>query len=172
MRKETEYSRLMNDESTHEQGDHQYMIMPVVINCNRNNDEVLFKAKEVIGVVLHENMKEEYIQTVLRDKLPNWFVEKCAKELSDEEKRAYLERKRSLPLEEQIALANSRGWSVENWIHWFEPENRAWFWWSCKLEGDSKIVLSIAVDSWPTATGSLEWLFTACGCEGISINEN
>lgn len=61
------------------------------------------------------------------------------------------------------------GWTLEDWIYWFEPNNRVWFWWDAPLLGVDALTVSILVYEHPFAWESLEVLFKQLGA--IEIEE-
>lgn len=68
--------------------------------------------------------------------------------------------------EEQVATREGMGWTFDNWLYWFEPDQRCWFWHSlCVLE--EKIEFTAEIEGWPFASGALRQLFRASGASDV-----
>ena len=74
--------------------------------------------------------------------------------------------RRSLPWEKQVSLEKNKKWSLENWLVWFKPETKEWFWWNDhkfdgEIENTNFLIEVTALDD-PFASGAFKWLFRAC----------
>lgn len=58
-------------------------------------------------------------------------------------------------------------WIFENWIYWFEPENRFWFLWSLEPVDDTHLKISILVHEHPFLSEALEVLFMKLGTDEL-----
>ena len=58
-------------------------------------------------------------------------------------------------------------WIFENWIYWFEPENRFWFLWSLDPVDDTHLKISILVHEHPFPSEALEVLFMKLGTDEL-----
>jgi hypothetical protein len=99
--------------------------------------------------------------------LPQWFVDACAPEQSQQETEEWLVWWRSLPPDEQAAAEDAQPWSLGDWLHWFKPEERTWFWWDARVISPDTLRLIVQITDWPTPLGSLRWLLTAAGAREI-----
>lgn len=157
---------LSNEKSKGEQKN--ILLVDCIIQCDEDAQEVLLKAVTVMKNLLSALQNKSVQQVDWPSTLPTWFTRRCSPEMTPEQADEYLKKWQSLPPEEQVQLERERRWSLDSWIYWFEEEERTWYWWSANIDGESRIVLSIQVPFWPTAIGSLEWLFKACGAKEVN----
>jgi hypothetical protein len=133
-----------------------------IVRCEGESWQVLAKAKTALVIVNQTAMGEWPADSAWSRLLPDWFVARCTPELSQEEAAAELSRRKSLSAEEQMQ-AERDGWSVLNWVYWFQPENRKWYWWDAEERDANTIIIAVEVEDWPFPWGSLAWLFRAAG---------
>jgi hypothetical protein len=69
----------------------------------------------------------------------------------------------STPLDEQARVEKTKTWSVSNWIYWFQPGERQWFWWDAVAEDTDTLQVVVEVDGWPFPWKNLDWLLQAAG---------
>jgi len=136
------------------------------ISCPFGADEVLTKAKDILKIVGDAAIAGWPFNKNIIVKLPDWFTAACSPEMSPEDAQRWLTWWRSLSPREQRKAELEKGWSLENWLYWMEPDNRQWFWWDAKII-DNDIALAIEVEGWPFPWGSLRWLFLASGASAI-----
>jgi hypothetical protein len=103
----------------------------------------------------------------LSEYLPSWFVSECASEQSPEELEQWLAWWKTLAPHEQLRAEESQRWSLEDWIYWFKPENRQWYWASARKIDPNTLDIAVEVDNWPFPWGALGWLLRAAGAEKI-----
>jgi hypothetical protein len=84
--------------------------------------------------------------------------------MSPAEKENYLR----LPYEERI---RDRPWSLLNWLYWFRPQDRQWYWSRAECSDASTIIVEIQPDGWPYPHGALDWLFIASGAQRVETDE-
>lgn len=58
-------------------------------------------------------------------------------------------------------------WTFENWLYWFEPENRFWFLWSANAIDETHLKISILVHEHPFPSEALEVLFMKLGTDEL-----
>jgi len=141
------------------------MLITFIVKCDENSFEILSKCKEVLKIVLEHNENLELPLDEWRKLLPEWFIKKCSKERTKEEIDEYAK----LPIEERDKIAETSGWRLSDWLYWFEPDQRQWYWWSSKIVDSNTIKIVVAIEGWPFPWGALEWLCIACGA--IDIEE-
>lgn len=134
-------------------------LMRFVSRCSGDAPTVLARCKEVMRVALAQDVErwptdEEWISL-----LPSWFVAACADEATAEQ-QAQDWFKLS---EEEKSRLESAPWSVSEWVYWFLPEQRQWFWWDASTLDVNRIEVSVEIYGDPFAWGSLEWLLRASG---------
>ena len=103
--------------------------------------------------------------------LPEWFVVACAREPTAEEAQAWLARWQSLPWEEQQREERAREWTLAAWLHWMQPDQRAWLWWDAVALDENRATVAIEVEEWPFPWGALAWLFRASGAASVEPEE-
>lgn len=104
-----------------------------------------------------------------RELLPSWLVDACAEEESPEESERWLIWWRALDEKERLEAANSRKWSLADWLHWLQPGERQWSWWDSSVAEDGSLRLVVEVAGWPSPIGALEWLVRAAGAHRIYL---
>ena len=62
-------------------------------------------------------------------------------------------------------------WTLDGWLHWFQPEERIWYWWDEVARDDHTGVIRVIVRDWPYPYGSLRWLARACGATSLEEEE-
>ena len=127
-------------------------------HCAGNAPEVLSRCKEVMQIVLAQDVERWPTDEEWNSLLPDWFVAACADEQTlQEEMKRWFER----PVEERIPDETS--WTVGGWVYWFLPDERQWLWWDASvLDADTvEIVVQTCGDPFPW--GSLDWLMKASG---------
>jgi hypothetical protein len=113
-----------------------------------------------------ERCREVMLAVVDRRALPAWFADACAPEMSREEADAWLARWQRLA-PEQVAMERDQAWALEDWLAWFGPEERQWFWWDATVQSADRMLLEVEVAGWPAPLGSLVWLMRASGAETV-----
>lgn len=101
--------------------------------------------------------------------LPEWFVQACAREESNEEQASWLRWWRSLDGEARARAASERPWTVDDWLYWMRPDERQWFWWESRMASPDAGLVSVEVADWPAAVGSLLWLLRASGVDDLVV---
>lgn len=135
--------------------------------CSGEASTVLDKVKQILDTVLSLSRDpwpsdEEWSQL-----LPAWLVESFVPERSREELEEWLQRWRSLPPEEKGAAAQAAGWSLGDWIYWFQPEERQWSWWSAAVLDPDLLQIRVQAQDWPFPSEAFEWLIKAAGADSV-----
>ncbi|MBS9386409.1 MAG: hypothetical protein NTY89_18550 [Nostocales cyanobacterium LacPavin_0920_SED1_MAG_38_18] len=146
-------------------------IVRFIVQCPNNAEMVLNHAKEVLEAVLKQMPDETLDNDIWNISLPNWFIDACAPEKSQEEAEQWLKWWRSLPPQEQEKASKDVKWSLEDWIYWIKPNMRQWFWWDAIIDDACTIRIAVEVEAYPFAWGSLEWLFKASGANIVQAEE-
>lgn len=139
------------------------VVISFIARCAGDATQVLDRCKEVLSVVLQPDTEDWPSTDEWRSRLPEWFVERSAEEISQEE----AERRIRLPLEERIRF--NQKWSVSAFVHWFKPNERYWYWWDAVVENDDIVQIKVVANDEPFPWGSLEWLLKASGA--VSVEE-
>ena len=80
----------------------------------------------------------------------------------------WLERWETLSPEQRQVESADAGWSLEDWLYWFEFENRYWYWWDAKFLPESdRILVQLEIDDWPFPSDALQWLFIVAGASSF-----
>lgn len=135
-------------------------LVDFVAECVPDAVTTLRKVKEVWAIVLAHNLQAPNLDR-WRDLLPEWFIAQCGPEISMEEAL----RRRALPMEERIRYAQT--WSLSAWVHWLQPSERHWSWWTATPISSSILRITVAANSHPFPSGSLEWLLKCCGAHHV-----
>lgn len=146
-------------------------MVEIVAACDGDAEQVLARSREVLGLIVARQSDGWLALEEWRDVLPGWFTNACADEESLEETERWLQWWRRLPPEEQARAVSERSWSLANWLHWLQPEERQWFWWDAAVSGRDMLRVQVEVSSWPAPLGALEWLLRAAGGKRVSDGE-
>lgn len=139
--------------------------------CRGNAQQVIESSKVVLMIVNENSAGEWPNDDKWRELLPSWFVARCGPELSQEQAEAEMARWRTLTREEQVREEESELWSLSNWIYWFKPENRYWYWWDARPLDDKTLVVAVEAHEWPFPSGALVWLLRAAGADKVEAEE-
>lgn len=142
-------------------------LISVLAHCVGNAPEILVRCREVMRIVLAQDVERWPTDQKWLSLLPGWFVTAC---VDDEALR--LEAQRWLELSDaERAAAVSGPWSVGGWTDTFLPHQRQWFWWDAStLNGDAvRVLIEIFAD--PFSWGALEWLLKASGAVGVERDQ-
>lgn len=143
-------------------------ILHLRVECDGDAGEVLQRSQEVLLAILDNPAREI---ASLRAAVPEWFRDSCAPEETPEQARARIERRRSLPLEQQLREEREERWSVDAWLHWFTDEERFWSWWSAHVVSPNTLDISVAVTDWPAPLDALGWTFRAAGANHVEADD-
>jgi hypothetical protein len=154
-----ELTRLHNGPDPGERPDG--LLAALIVNCSGDAAVVLRWAKDVLTLVLQQPDPSMISIERWRELLPDWFVRRCAPEITKEE----AERRRLLPTKERIALAEH--WSLGGWIYWFRPNERWWKWWDDEVTSPNVVRVRLVVPGFPYPSGAVEWLLAASGASSI-----
>ena len=138
-----------------------------VVDCNGNAGEVLARAKEVLLSVLQTTVGGWPELQQWKVVIPNWFFNTFSIEMTDEEALEWLEGWRAMSLKQRIVAEQEKGWSFSNWIGWFSPNERCWYWWDASIKNANTISVTVLSKGSPSSYGALRWLFVACGANSM-----
>jgi hypothetical protein len=141
--------------------------------CRGDSETVLQNAKEVLTALVRKAISEWPWPDdhKWRNALPQWFVERCGEELTAEEAEKWLEWWRGLPWEKQQQVEKEKPWSLSDWIYWFHPNQRTWYWWDAQCTSAYVCWVATEVDEWPFPWGALDWLFRAAGAVSVKAED-
>lgn len=142
-----------------------------IAQCAGNSWQVLSKAKAVLTKVDQVAIEGWPANSAWREVLPDWFIARSAPEQTREQAEASLKRWQALSPDEQVRVEREKAWSLLDWLYWFQPENRTWFWWDAAEQDANKIVIAVEVDGWPFPWAALAWLFRAAGATRVDTEE-
>lgn len=143
-------------------------IVQFVVKCDGNASDVLNTAISVMKTVCSECASGWSEGVEWQSLLPAAFVSACAKEMTPEEADRWLNHWLSLSHEERESEERDRRWSLDNWVHWLQPNERLWQWWDARLDNADRITVSVAVESWPFGWGAITWLFRGSGAVNVT----
>lgn len=145
-------------------------LVEVAVATSGDIDAVLARCREVLLVVLQASRDEWPSGDTWSERLPRWFVQGCAAEEPAEAAR-WLAWWRGLDGEARERAANARRWTLSDWLHWLQPEERQWFWWDGVALSQHEARILVEVPGWPIALGALEWLVRVAGAESAKVAE-
>ncbi len=126
-----------------------------IASCDEKSTEVLKRVRDALNIVLSQDVRHWPEYEEWRQMLPDWLVRRFTAQLTMEEAL----NRRELPFEVQQTF----DWSLENWIYWFEPENRQWHWWDARVVDQNTINVYLEASDFPFASDALRWLFLVAG---------
>ena len=137
--------------------------------CAGDAGAVLARAREALDPVLSHlggrwPADEEWPRV-----LPDWLVRASAPEPTDAEAKAQLARWQRLSQDEQAREAATAAWTLLNWVYWFCPEDRQWWWWNACVQTPDVALVEVQIDGWPAPTGALCWLLRAAGAVEVTV---
>ncbi len=79
-----------------------------------------------------------------------------------------------MPWDEQVRVNEELRWSLADWLYWFEPKQRFWYWWDAAVKSPELVRVALEVTEWPfpwDSLKSLKWLFRAAGAQRVTAEE-
>lgn len=94
--------------------------------------------------------------------LPRWLAGAFAPERTSAEAEAWLARWRAAP--DPVAFQRASGWTAENWLHWFSPDNGFWSVGDVRTaDGGLRLEVDLDHDDDPLPMEALRWLALTAG---------
>lgn len=149
-----------------EKDKYPYGMIPLSLmaECRGNADEVQTKALEVLKTMARKSLTASWpSDTEWHAILPDWFVSRCAQEMTDEEINRYNKWLHKKPRAEQVRTEQERNWPLSAWLYWFEPSNREWYWWSSEVNDTNTLEIKLITPGWPFPWEALRWLLCVAG---------
>jgi hypothetical protein len=146
-------------------------LVEVVVGASGDVGDLLIRCREVLRTVLEVTGEEWSSDGTWSKKLPDWFVQGCVAEQSAEEAAKWLAWWRGLDDEARARAARERPWSLSDWLHWLQPDERQWYWWDGVAHGQHEARILVEVPGWPVALGALEWLLRVAGADSVEVVE-
>ncbi len=171
---QNERSRLLDSVSLEEEAEYLYLVS-YLAQCPAGTECVLAKIKEVLLVIDNTLLHNDSWLSLKewRSLLPDWFVVKCRKERTPDENQEYLTWWDSLSQEEKAKQAKlPQVWSLGNWISYFDPEQRQWYWWSARSVSSQHLLIIIGTRGHPFPSGAFLWLLQASGAVKVEEIED
>lgn len=106
--------------------------------------------------------------------LPTWFSKRFRDEWTAEREAAWLAEWRLGDDKKRLQMENAAGWSLADWLYWFEPghDERQWRW-AAGIPTTTNIArVGLSVDGIPVAYGALTWLLECAGGQSITEFSN
>jgi len=139
--------------------------------CQDDAEAVAQRACEVLRAVLVSGSPSWPTDAEWRNRLPGWFIDASAREMTQEEAEQWLDKWRAMTAEEKAALEETQRWALADWLHWLQPSERQWEFWECGASDSHMVRLTVKVNSWPIAHGALDWLLRAAGADRVVTEE-
>ena len=135
--------------------------------CNNDAPLVLERSKEVLLKVNRALQFGDPEETEWSSILPAYFVYRCVPDCPHTLSKRRVELRRKLynimTPEENGLFIDMLSWNLLSWIHWFQNEERYWYWWDSCLHDNNRILVTVEIHEWPCPTDELSWLFRGCG---------
>lgn len=148
--------------------------VPAGMYCSRFLIESDNDARAVLARV------ERTLSCVLQNCRPYWptseqwsrilsedFVGQFSPEATAEEVEIWLKQWRTLSPENRKIAEDTIGWTLTNWIEWFRPDERYWYWWGASVKGENRIYADILSEEVIFPKESFDWLFVANGAGSV-----
>lgn len=132
-------------------------------DCKQDAKDVLVKLSEVLSVLFKNALGEWPTIDAWGTILPTWFVDSFSPEMLPAEAEKWLEHWRTLPINEQLIAEKEKGWSFSNWIEWFRPDDRQWYWWNGIAEDKNSVRITLITSESPFPHGVLDHLLEIAG---------
>lgn len=132
---------------------------------------ILARVREVLTLIVREDADHWPSDATWATRLPRWFVEASAPEESDADGEARMADWAKLSAAERDAAEASERWTVGDFVYWFQPANRQWWWWDAEVTGPSGLRVHLVVEDRTVADEALQWLLRAAGASEV-INQN
>lgn len=150
---------------------------PVTINARTHSDtsahETLSKVVDVLERVITTLARGEWPSTEewASSILPRWLADAFSPEMSAEDVEQWLSQWRAADFATQVRMEKQKGWSLEEWLHWFAagPDERQWCWGNAAVQSDNSFDVTIFASGTPFASGALTWLIEAAGAEQVTL---
>jgi hypothetical protein len=141
----------------------------LTLTCSETAEECLARLREVLEPI--EAAREPWPALEEWERLlPEWFVASCARPMSPEEARSWVEQWRKMSPEEQSLANASQHWSLPDWLYWMEPSHLVWKWADGKVRTSQELEVFLEVDGWPVPLGAFEWLARAAGAKDVRVS--
>jgi hypothetical protein len=132
------------------------------LHCPDGSEATLEQIRDVLITILKDGSLSRDVEGWAAG-LPSWFVSQCVRDLTETEMAEFL----SWPLEKRMAWGEK--WSLADWLHWFEPEQRQWEWWGAKCPSASELLITLLPLDTPFAHGALDWLCSCAGADEVIL---
>lgn len=132
-------------------------LIEFTVSCPLNATSVISRVQETLEIVLGKISRTQKMS--LQDweqQLPQWLIQAFQSQPSEPIQPTWWQNILTLGKAEA-----EQSWSLENWLYWFEPQNRNWFWWSASVISANQIKLILDVQDYPLTIDALRWLFLA-----------
>jgi hypothetical protein len=143
-----------------------------IAKCPGSATTVLAKAKNVLLIVNEASTGEWPDEKTWRALVPSWFGSRCPPNRTREEAEAELRAFNQLTASEQIKRIRSAEWPLLDWLEYFRPNKREWYWWDGSAIRNSFLAMAVEVNGWPFSWVSLSWLLRACGAIEVGDEED
>jgi hypothetical protein len=145
-------------------------LVELIVSTRRSPQHLIDRCREVLIAVVSTPPEPWPSNDQWAGLLPPWFVDGCAAEESEEDSEQWLAWWRTLSHEDQFAASEAAQWSLADWIHWFQPDERQWYWFDGRVIDESRAAVQVELDGWPAPLGSLKWLLRVAGAQNVEVS--
>lgn len=129
---------------------------------------VIERVRGVLAVINAESLAGWPPENRWRQVLPGWMLDRFSNEMSQSEAEAWLSEWRGLSPKEKQRLEREKGWALSEWLEWFDPEERVWYWWDANILSSDRVLVAIEVECWPFPWKAFAWLLESAGASHVS----
>ena len=157
--RETELSRLLPGAAAAPlpQGSYPFRLSA---QCDAPPARVLERVTEVLRAIVREDPEAWPVREDWVARLPRWFVDACRPERTPEQAASDLAAWRTA---RAAGEADEPAWTLMNFLYWFGPDMRHWWWWSATICETDTFVLVLACDEFDPPHDALLWLLHTAG---------
>jgi hypothetical protein len=142
--------------------------MRLAVRCDGPAAAVLGRVRDVLADILRQDPEAWPDEDAWPALLPGWFVAACAPERTPEQAAADLAAWRENLDAGRHGKVESRAWSVADFVYWFTPEMRNWWWWDATLTAPDAFALTLVADEVDPPRDALLWLLRAAGAAAVT----
>ena len=141
------------------------------VACQSDAATVLERVREVLQIVVRQDLDHWSSLSQWSVLLPPWFVRVSAPEQTKQEAEQWLTWWRGLSPEEQETELKCQRWSIGEFVHWFQPPKREWWWWGADVLSADRLRICLAVEELTSFHEALDWLLRTAGAIHV-VDEN
>jgi hypothetical protein len=141
------------------------VLVGIHMRCT-NSSVVAARIREVMTIV-GRDWSAWPSESEWQELLPSWFVDACGPTQTRAEAEDDIKKWRLMSTATQIAYEARVKWSLADWLHWLEPDEREWWWVAEEIHGPNDLTILLRINGWPAPFGAFDWLARVAGAEEL-----